>query len=205
MPKNKKNENKKRNHNNKKGENKPHDDRPPKNTVVGNKEDSGDKQNDTLHEHEPKPKKVIHIKKYGNRRLYSSSETRFVTIDELAKSVKDGHKVKVTDSDTDEDITSEILTQILLENGRAQHFPVEVLEQMIRVNEQVLRGFWSNYLDQSFKTFETFQKNWQDNWQKFNKSNLFFQWLGKPNEETSKAEAKPVPPHHKNKGKGSDK
>lgn len=116
---------------------------------------------------------VIHIKKYGNRRLYSSAETRFVTLAELASAVRSGKKVRVTDAETDADITSEILTQILLENGRAQHFPVEMLEQMIRLNEQALGNFWSNYLDQSMKMFESFQQNFK----MLQNANPFFQWM----------------------------
>jgi polyhydroxyalkanoate synthesis repressor PhaR len=116
---------------------------------------------------------VIHIKKYGNRRLYSSAETRFVTLAELASAVRSGKKVRVTDAETDADITSEILTQILLENGRAQHFPVEMLEQMIRINEHALNSFWSNYLDQSVKMFESFQQNFK----MLQSANPFFQWM----------------------------
>jgi polyhydroxyalkanoate synthesis repressor PhaR len=116
---------------------------------------------------------IIHIKKYGNRRLYSSAETRFVTLSELAAAVRSGKKVRVTDADTDEDITAEILTQILLENGRAQHFPVEMLEQMIRLNEQALSSFWSNYLEQSMRMFESFQQNLK----MLQNANPFFQWM----------------------------
>jgi polyhydroxyalkanoate synthesis repressor PhaR len=116
---------------------------------------------------------VIHIKKYGNRRLYSSAETRFVTIAELAAAVRSGKKVRVTDAETDADITAEILTQILLENGRAQHFPVEMLEQMIRLNEQALSSFWANYLDQSVRMFESFQQNLK----MLQNANPFFQWM----------------------------
>jgi polyhydroxyalkanoate synthesis repressor PhaR len=137
---------------------------------------------------------VIHIKKYGNRRLYSSAETRFVTLAELASAVRSGKRVQVTDAETDEDITSEVLTQILLENGRAQHFPVEMLEQMIRLNEQALSNFWSNYVDQSMKMFESFQQNFK----MLQSANPFFQWMTgsanspqmTPSETTSEAKKK---------------
>jgi polyhydroxyalkanoate synthesis repressor PhaR len=140
---------------------------------------------------------TIHIKKYGNSRLYSSAETRFVTIDELAAVVRSGKKVKVTDADTNEDITAEILTQILLENGRAQHFPVEMLEQMIRLNEQALGSFWSNYLDQSMRMFESFQQNLK----MLQSANPFFQWMAgganspqmTPSDEDSEPKSKKRP------------
>lgn len=115
----------------------------------------------------------IQIKKYGNRRLYSSSETRFITIEELATAVRQGNRVQVTDADTGEDITSEILTQILLESRRAQHFPIELLEQMIRVNERTIRDFWSIYLEQSFKMVESLQESFRA----LQDKNPLFQWM----------------------------
>ncbi len=126
---------------------------------------------------------TVHVKKYGNRRFYSSSESRFMTIDELAQSVRRGAKVRVTDADSGADITSEILTQILLEGGRAQHFPVELLEQMIRLNEHALKSFWGGYFEQSRKVFE----NLQENWQSLSQTNLFFQWLGGAKDAAPKA------------------
>jgi len=127
---------------------------------------------------------VIHIKKYGNRRFYSSTETRFVTIAELATTVRSGKRIRVTDAESDEDITAEILTQILLENGRAQHFPVEMLEQMIRLNEKALGSFWSNYLDQSMRMFDSFQQNLK----MLQGANPFFQWM------TGAANSSPMTP-----------
>ena len=115
---------------------------------------------------------IIHIKKYGNRRLYSSYDTRFVTLEEIAEMVRVGHRVQVLDASTEEDITSEILTQILLEIRRAQHFPVELLEQMIRQNEETLKNFWENYLNQSFQMFLGLQKEMEGFYQRFSQKTL---------------------------------
>lgn len=103
----------------------------------------------------------MRIKKYGNRRLYSSTETRFVTIDEIADAVREGRTVAVTDADTRQDITAEILTQILLESRRAQHFPVEMLEQMIRLNEEAVKGFMGAYFEQSVRVMRTIQETFR--------------------------------------------
>ena len=75
---------------------------------------------------EPKSDAVaeIRIRKYPNRRLYSTADKRFVTLNEIAEWVRQGKRVAVTDSESQTDITSEILTQILLEGGRASHVPV---------------------------------------------------------------------------------
>lgn len=94
---------------------------------------------------------IIKIKKYGNRRYYSSADKSYITLTEIEKWIQKGHKIQVTDAETDADITSEVLTQILLEQGRAQHFPVEMLETMIRMNEKTLNSFWTPLMEQNIK------------------------------------------------------
>ncbi len=94
---------------------------------------------------------TISIKKYGNRRFYSSKEKTYVTIAEIKTWVQKGHRIQVTDANTEQDITSEILTQILLEQGRASHLPVEILEQMIRMNEKTLTKIWAPLLEQNLR------------------------------------------------------
>ncbi|WP_415063813.1 polyhydroxyalkanoate synthesis regulator DNA-binding domain-containing protein [Bdellovibrio sp.] len=94
---------------------------------------------------------IIKIKKYGNRRYYSSADKSYITLAEIEKWIQKGHKIQVTDAETDADITSEVLTQILLEQGRAQHFPVEMLETMIRMNEKTLNSFWTPLMEQNIK------------------------------------------------------
>lgn len=93
----------------------------------------------------------IQIKKYGNRRFYSSKEKTYVTLTDIKKWVQKGYRIQVLDAETEKDITSEILTQILLEQGRASHFPVELLEQMIRVNEKTLKTIWTPVIEQNLK------------------------------------------------------
>lgn len=95
--------------------------------------------------------KVVKIKKYGNRRFYSSEEKKYITIVEIQKMVLKGGKVQIIDAETEQDITSDILTQILLEQGRATHFPVELLEQLIRTSEKSLNTVWAPVMAQQFK------------------------------------------------------
>lgn len=94
---------------------------------------------------------TIKIKKYGNRRYYSSTDKRYVTLAEIEKWIQKGRKIQVTDAETEASITAEVLTQILLEQGRAQHFPVELLESMIRMNEKNLSSFWTPLMEQNMK------------------------------------------------------
>lgn len=95
--------------------------------------------------------KVVKIKKYGNRRFYSSAEKKYITIVDIQKLILKGAKVQIIDADTDKDITSDILTQILLEQGRATHFPVELLEQLIRTSEKSLNTIWAPVMAHQFR------------------------------------------------------
>lgn len=54
------------------------------------------------------------IKKYANRKLYDSRASRYVTLDEIAQLVRDGHEIKVVDRDTGQDLTQVTLSQIVL-------------------------------------------------------------------------------------------
>lgn len=92
---------------------------------------------------------TIQIKKYENRRLYSSSEKRYVTLTEISQWIIEGRHVQAIDVTNDKDITSEILTQILLEQGRAKHLPADLLVAMIRLNEGAMKSFWNPMLEQS--------------------------------------------------------
>ena len=95
--------------------------------------------------------KTIKIKKYGNRRYYSSADKSYITLAEIEKWIQKGHKIQVTEAENENDITAEVLTQILLEQGRAQHFPLEILENMIRLNEKTVVSFWGMMMEQNIK------------------------------------------------------
>jgi polyhydroxyalkanoate synthesis repressor PhaR len=89
----------------------------------------------------------IVIKKYGNRRLYDTDESRYVTLDELAAKIRAGAELRVVDAQTGEDLTQATLTQIVLETGHAARFlPVQLLTQMIRLSDDALAEFFSRYV-----------------------------------------------------------
>ena len=56
------------------------------------------------------------IKRYSNRKLYDTQESRYVTLEELEGMIRAGKEIRVTDASTGEDLTSVTLAQILLEN-----------------------------------------------------------------------------------------
>jgi polyhydroxyalkanoate synthesis repressor PhaR len=89
----------------------------------------------------------IVIKKYGNRRLYDTDESRYVTLDELAAKIRAGAELRIVDAQTGEDLTQATLTQIVLETGHAARFlPVQLLTQMIRLSDDALAEFFSRYV-----------------------------------------------------------
>ncbi|MCR5869752.1 polyhydroxyalkanoate synthesis repressor PhaR [Sphingomonas sp. J344] len=73
------------------------------------------------------------IKKYANRRLYNTESSSYITLDHLAAMTREGRDFKVVDAKTDEDITHNVLTQIIMEEeARGQTLlPVNFLRQLI--------------------------------------------------------------------------
>ena len=77
--------------------------------------------------------KIIIIKKYENRRLYDTTNSRYVNLDEVAQMLQRDEDVQVVDATTGEDITRLILTQIIVEDAKTTNsdFPLDVLRQMV--------------------------------------------------------------------------
>jgi polyhydroxyalkanoate synthesis repressor PhaR len=87
------------------------------------------------------------VKKYGNRRLYDTSDSRYITLEELAAKVRQGEEVRVVDAKTGEDLTAVTLTQILVEGrGAAQLLPVPLLIQLVRLGDDALAEFFGQYV-----------------------------------------------------------
>ena len=74
------------------------------------------------------------ITRYGSRKLYDTEESRYVSLDELETWIGEGQQIRVIDRETEEDVTSQTLTQIIIERGkRDKKFPPsELLHDMIR-------------------------------------------------------------------------
>jgi polyhydroxyalkanoate synthesis repressor PhaR len=97
---------------------------------------------------------VIHIKKYGNRRLYDTEDSRYITVEELAAKVQGGTDVKVQDAKSGEDLTQATLVQIIMESrGAARLLPVPLLVQLIRLNDQALGEFLGRYVASALELF----------------------------------------------------
>ena len=77
------------------------------------------------------------IKRYTNRKLYDTVESRYVTLDEIADMVKQGVEVKIIDNRTKEDLTNVTLAQIVFEEEKKQNtMPLSVLRDIIRSPSQ---------------------------------------------------------------------
>jgi len=83
------------------------------------------------------------VKKYGNRRLYDTEASRYVTLEEVASRVRRGEDVEVVDARTGKDLTQITLAQIILESrGAARLLPVPLLKQLIRMGDDALAEFF---------------------------------------------------------------
>ena len=95
------------------------------------------------------------LKKYPNRRLYDSTDSKYVTLHDMRQLIVDGESISVTDSRDGSDITRAVLMQILSEQEAEGHEPVltnRALEQIIRFYGDRLGSVASRYIEQSILT-----------------------------------------------------
>lgn len=99
------------------------------------------------------------IKKYGNRRLYDTTGSRYVNLDDLAAMVRAGKDVRVVDAKTGQDLTRVTLTQIITEDAKDKPtgLPLELLRQLIVASDEVRQEFLMWYLKSAFDTYEKLQ------------------------------------------------
>jgi polyhydroxyalkanoate synthesis repressor PhaR len=105
-----------------------------------------------------KPGKVI-IKKYENRRLYDTSSSRYVNLEEVAAMIREGADIQVVDAKSGDDVTRVILTQIIMDDARDQQtgLPLELLRQLIVASAQARQDFMMWYLKTAFDTYQKVQ------------------------------------------------
>ncbi len=102
----------------------------------------------------PRVRETIVIKKYGNRRLYDTGHSRYVTLEELEDRIRKGDDVRVLDAKTNEDLTQQTLAQIILESrGAARLLPVPLLLQLIRMKDEHLAEFFGRYVSSALELY----------------------------------------------------
>jgi polyhydroxyalkanoate synthesis repressor PhaR len=91
------------------------------------------------------------IKKYANRRLYDSTGSRHVTLDDLRKMIVSGDKVKVIDDKSGEDLTRAVLLQVISEQEQfgTPVLSIDLLESIIRFYGNPVQEMLTRYMEQS--------------------------------------------------------
>jgi len=105
-----------------------------------------------------KPQKIV-IKKYANRRLYDTSGSRYINLEDIASLVRNGKDLQVVDAKTGEDLTRVTLTQIIVEDAKGQPtgLPLELLRQLIVASDRVGQEFIMWYLKSAFDAYQKVQ------------------------------------------------
>ncbi len=105
----------------------------------------------------------VTIKKYANRRLYNTETSSYITLDHLAAMTREGRDFKVVDAKTEEDITHNILTQIIMEEeSRGQTMlPVNFLRQLISMYGDSMQAMVPGYLEASMDSFRRNQEQFK--------------------------------------------
>ncbi|HJZ83779.1 MAG TPA: polyhydroxyalkanoate synthesis regulator DNA-binding domain-containing protein [Polyangia bacterium] len=141
---------------------------------------------------------VTLIKKYGNRRLYDTRRSRYVTLDDLVEVIARGEEIQVLDAQTGEDLTKRVMTQIILheeERKRLNLLPMSFLRKLIQYRDESLREFFQKYMSLSLDLFMQAQKDMERRMEGFGAGfdpatmSAFFPWL-----QTASGPRQAVPP-----------
>jgi polyhydroxyalkanoate synthesis repressor PhaR len=116
----------------------------------------------------PNGAKPVVVKKYANRRLYNTATSSYVTLDDLAKMIKEGGNFVAQDAKTGEDITRSVLTQIIVEQeqkGGQNLLPTSFLRQLISFYGDSMQVLVPGYLEQAMIAFARNQEQMRKNLQ----------------------------------------
>jgi len=111
--------------------------------------------------------KPVIVKKYANRRLYNTATSSYVTLDDLAKLIKEGGDFVAHDAKTGEDITRSVLTQIIVEQEQKGQnlLPISFLRQLISFYGDSVQFLVPGYLEQAMVAFHRNQEQMRKNLQ----------------------------------------
>ncbi|MFZ2997055.1 polyhydroxyalkanoate synthesis repressor PhaR [Sphingobium sp.] len=113
----------------------------------------------TVNESEP-----VIIKKYANRRLYNTETSSYITLDLLSQMTREGREFTVVDAKSGEDITHNVLTQIIMEEEQrgTNMLPVNFLRQLISMYGDSMQSMVPQYLESSMDAFRKNQLQFQE-------------------------------------------
>ncbi len=100
------------------------------------------------------------IKKYPNRRLYDTQLSKYITLTHVRDLVLQGVELRVVDAVSEEEITRQILMQIIneQENGESPLFSTETLAQFIRLYQNAVPDVFAEFMERSLNLFTEQQK-----------------------------------------------
>jgi polyhydroxyalkanoate synthesis repressor PhaR len=106
------------------------------------------------------------IKKYANRRLYNTKSSSYITLDDLSRMTREGIDFQVLDAKTGNDITHQILTQIIMEEEShgEQMLPISFLRQLISMYGNSMQAMVPSYLEATMDNFRANQVKLQETW-----------------------------------------
>jgi len=109
---------------------------------------------------------LITVKKYANRRLYDTSKSSYVTLEDLAEMVREGLDFKVIDAKTEKDLTQSVLTQIIVEQESKEDtpnlLPQNFLKEIIKFYGGNMEAFVPTYLEQAMQNFVQSQEQMRE-------------------------------------------
>ena len=108
----------------------------------------------------------IIIKKYANRRLYNTRSSSYITLEDLSRMTREGVDFQVLDAKTGNDITHQILTQIIMEEEShgEQMLPISFLRQLISMYGNSMQQLMPHYLEATMDNFRDNQLKLQETW-----------------------------------------
>jgi polyhydroxyalkanoate synthesis repressor PhaR len=111
--------------------------------------------------------KPVIVKKYANRRLYNTATSSYVTLDDLARMIKEGGDFVAYDAKTGEDLTRSVLTQIIVEQEQKGQnlLPISFLRQLISLYGDSMQFLVPGYLEQAMVAFAQNQEQIRKNLQ----------------------------------------
>jgi polyhydroxyalkanoate synthesis repressor PhaR len=106
------------------------------------------------------PSDKVTIKKYANRRLYDTDSSSYITLDKLATMIREGRDFEVLDAKSGEDITHQVLTQIIVdEEARGTTMlPANFLRQLIGMYGGQSQPMVSPFLESAMDAFKKNQE-----------------------------------------------
>ncbi|MGG7645687.1 polyhydroxyalkanoate synthesis repressor PhaR [Rhodovulum sp. YNF3179] len=105
------------------------------------------------------------IKRYASRRLYNTETSDYVTLEDIARFIRDGREVQIVDLKTGDDLTRQYLLQIIAEHeSRGDHvLPVNVLTDLVRSYTSQAQSIVPQFLAGSFDMLRESQEQMMEN------------------------------------------